>query len=63
MGLHSIQKALDSRADMSVSTESLLELVSCVLKNNVFEHNKNYYKQQRYIGSNMAFPYAVLIMS
>ena len=59
-----IKEALDKREDKSISTESILELAECVLKNNVFEHNEMFYKQLRgtAIGTKMAPPYAVVFM-
>ena len=64
-GLAAIQKALDSKEDKSISTESLLELTECVLKNNVFEHNKQFFKQKQgtTIGTKMAPSYAILFMA
>ena len=40
-------KALDAREDKTVSTDSLIELVECVLKNNIFEHKTSFSKQLR----------------
>ena len=45
--LVSMRKALDGREDKTVSTDSLIELVECVLKNNILEHNPSFYKQLR----------------
>ena len=42
-----MRKALDAREDNTVSTDSLIELVECVLKNNILEHNPSFYKQLR----------------
>ena len=41
-----------------------MELAKCVLKNNIFEHNEDLYKQLRgtAIGTKIAPPYAVLFM-
>ena len=63
-GLAAIKEALDKREDKSISTESILQLAECVLKNNVFEHNEMFYKQLRgtAIGTKMAPPYAVVFM-
>ena len=41
-GLEAIQKALDNREDQTISTDSLILLAECVLKNNVFERNMRY---------------------
>ena len=63
-GLTAIKEALDKREDKSISTETLMELAECVLKNNIFEHNEDLYKQLRgtAIGTKMAPPYAVIFM-
>ena len=62
-GLVAMRKALDEREDKTVSTDSLIELAECVLKN-IFEHNTSFYKQLRgtAIGTTMAPPYAILFM-
>ena len=54
-----MRKALDAREDKTVSTDSLIELAECALKNNIFEHNTSSYKQLRgtAIGTKMAPPY------
>ena len=46
-GLVAMRKALDEREDKTVSTDSLIELAECVLKNNIFEHNTSFNKQLR----------------
>ena len=63
-GLIAMRKALDLRKDKRISTESLIELAECVLKNNIFEHNLSFYKQLRgtAIGINMAPPYATIFL-
>ena len=63
-GLAAIKEDLDKRDDKSISTETLMELAECVLKNNIFEHNEDLYKQLRgtAIGTKMTPPYAVLFM-
>ena len=43
-GLGAIRKALDKQEDQTISMDSLILLAGCVLKNNVFEHNKRYFK-------------------
>ena len=62
--LVAMRKALDTRQDKAVSTDSLIELAECVLKNNIFEHNTSFYKQLRgpAIGTKMAPPYAIIFM-
>ena len=63
-GLVAMREALDERKGKTVSTDSLIELAECVLKNNIFEHNTSFYKQLRgtAIGTKMAPPYAILFM-
>ena len=46
-GLITVSKALYIRKDKTISTGSLIELAECVLKNNIFEHNKSVFKQLR----------------
>ena len=38
-GLEAIRKTPDKREDQTISTDSLILLAECVLKNNVFEHS------------------------
>ena len=59
-GLIAISKALDTRKDKTIFTDTLIELAECVLKHNIFEHNKSVFKQLRgtAIGTKMAPPYA-----
>ena len=63
-GLEAIQKALDEGEDQTVSTDSLILLAGCVLKNNVFEHNMRYFKQRNgtAIGTKFAPPDAILFV-
>ena len=63
-GLEAIRKALNKREDQTISTDSLILLAECVLKNNVFEHNMRYFKQLNgtAIGTKFAPPYAILFM-
>ena len=63
-GLKAVRNALDSREDKTISTESLLELAECVLKNNIFEQNTKFFKQVRgtAIGTKMAPPYVIIYM-
>ena len=58
-GLDAIRKALDQRIDKNISTESLLDLEECVIKNNIFEHNNRFFKQKQgtAIGTKMSPPY------
>ena len=64
-GLEAIQKALDKREDQTISTDSLILLAECALKNNVFEHNMRYFKQLQgtATGTKFAPPYAILFIS
>ena len=63
-GLEAIRKELDKREDQTISTDSLIILVECLLKNNVFEHNMRYFKQFQgtAIGTKFASSYAILFM-
>ena len=63
-GLVAMQKTLDVREDKTVSTDSLIELAECVLKNKIFEHSTSFYKQLRgtAIETKMAPPYAIIFM-
>ena len=60
-----LRKALDSRADQSVSTDSLIDLAEVVLKNNMFEFNGRFYHQIRgtAIGTKCAPPYSILFLA
>ena len=62
--LIAIRKALDTRKDKTVSTDSLIKLAECVLKNDIFEHDKSVFKQLRgtAIGTKMGPPYAIIFM-
>ena len=55
-GLIVIRKALDKREDKVITTDSLMELAECVLKNNIFENNTCVYKQKQgtALGTKMA---------
>ena len=63
-GLVAMRKALDAQKDKTVSTDSLIALAECVLKNNIFEHNTSFHKQLSgtAIGTEMAPPYAITFM-
>ena len=63
-GLIALRKSLESREDKTISTDSLMDLADCVLKNNIFEHNLSFFKQLRgtAIGTKMAPPYAIIFM-
>ena len=47
-----------------ISTETLVKLTELVLKNNIFEHDWDFYKQKQgtAIGTKMAPPYAIYFM-
>ena len=64
-GLEAIRKRLDQRQDKKISTDSLVELAECVLKNNHFEHNGQFFRQKRgtAIGTKMAPQYAIVFMA
>ena len=63
-GLIAMRNALDLRKDKRTSTESLIKLAECVLKNYIFEYNLSFYKQlsETAIGTKMAPPYAVIFL-
>ena len=63
-GIAAVKEALERREEKNISTESLLELTELVLKNNIFEHNGEFFKQKQgtAIGTKMAPPYAILFM-
>ena len=48
----------------TISTDSLIELAECVLKTNIFEHDKSVLKQFRAtaIGTKMTPAYAIIFM-
>ena len=64
-GLAALRNVLEKREEKPISTNTLVELTECVLKNNIFEHNESYFKQVQgtAIGTKMAPPYAILFMS
>ena len=57
-------KALDTTKEKPISTDSLIELAECFLKNNIFEHHKSIFKQLRgtAIEIKMAPPSVVIFM-
>ena len=63
-GLIALRKSLESREDQRISTDSLMDLAECVLKNNIFEHKLSFFKQIRgtAIGTKMAPPYVIIFM-
>ena len=63
-GLVAIQKTLDEQEEKTGSTDSLIELAGCILKNNIFKHNTSFHKQLRgtAIETKMASPYAIVYM-
>ena len=63
-GLIGMRKALYLRKEKRISTESLIELAGCVLKNNIFKHNLSFYKEMRgtAIDRKMAPPYAIIFL-
>ena len=44
-GLIALRKSLESREGKTISTDTLMDLAECVLKNNSFEHNLSFFKQ------------------
>ena len=63
-GLIAIRKAVDTIKDITISTDCLIELAECVLKYNIFQHDKFLFKQLREtaIGNKMAPSYAITFM-
>ena len=63
-GLLAMRKALDAREDKTVSTDFLIQLAECFLKNNISENNTSFYKQLRgsAIRTKMAPPCAIIFM-
>ena len=63
--LIAIRRALDSRKNKTISTDSLIKLAECVLKNNIFEHDKSVFKQLRgtAIRTKMAPPCAIMFIN
>ena len=62
--LIAIRKALDTKKDKTISTDSLVKLAECVLKNDIFEHDKSAFKQLKgtAIRTKMAPPYTIIFM-
>ena len=63
-GLSALRKRLNERDKKGVSTDTLVEFVELVLKNNIFNFNKKSLKQKRgtAIGAKFALPYSILFM-
>ena len=63
-GLEAIRKVLDKQEDQTISTDSLILLAECVLKNNIFEHIMRYFKQLQGTAkrTKFALPYAILFV-
>ena len=63
-GLEAIRKTLGKRENQTISTESFILLVECVLENNNFEHNMRYFAQLKVtvMGTKFAPPGAILFM-
>ena len=61
-GLIALTKSLESREDKTISTDVLMDLAECILKNNIFEHNLSFFKEIRgtAIGTKMAPPCAII---
>ena len=64
-GLPVLRKRLDERDEKDVSTDTLVELVELVLKNNIFNFNEKTLKQKRgiAIGAKFSPPYRILFMA
>ena len=63
-GLPALRKRLNERDKKGVSTDTLVEFVELVLKNNIFNFNKKSLKQKRgtAIGAKFALPYSILFV-
>ena len=61
--LKAIKNALDTRKQ-TFSTDSLIELAECALKNNIFEHNNSIFEQLTgtAVGTKMSPPYGSMFM-
>ena len=59
-----LKKYLESREENTISTDFQMDLAVCVLKNNNFEDNLSFFKQQRgtAIGTKMAPSYTIIFM-
>ena len=64
-GLSALRKRLNGRDRKDVFTDTLVELVELVFKNNIFNFNKRTLKQKRgtAIGTKFAPPYSILFMA
>ena len=62
---HKNREALDTTKDKKISTDYLIELAECVLKNNIFEQDKSVFKELRgtAVGTKMVPPYAIPFMA
>ena len=63
--IETIREYLETRSDKSISSNSLCDLASIILKNNYFENEELKYHQKRgfVIGTNFATPYSNLSMA
>ena len=63
-GILTVKEGLMNRDDQTIFTESLMELVEIVLKNNIFEHEDKFQKQNQGFakGTKMTPSYAIPFM-
>ena len=63
-GPKAIRKALDKREDETISTDSIILLEKCALKNNLLEQNMRYFKQFQgtVVRTKFALHYTILFM-
>ena len=63
-GLSALRKRLNERDKKGVSTDTLVEFVELILKNNIFNFNEKTLKQKTgtAIGAKFALPYSILFM-
>ena len=64
-GIETMRRYLETRSDKSISSNSLCDLASIILKNNYFENEELKYHQKRgfAIGTKFAPPYSNLFMA
>ena len=63
-GLIAIRNTLDTRKDQTISTDTLIILAECILKNNILDHDNSVFKEIRRtaMGTKMTPPYAIISM-
>lgn len=63
-GLITIRQTLDTRKEQTISTDTLIILAECILKNNKLDHDNSIFKEIRRtaMGNKMTPPYAIIFM-